>query len=382
MLRPATLVLGGTGKTGRRVAERLTARGVPTRIGSRSGAPPFDWDDRATWAPALRDMEAVYVSYFPDLAVPGAVGDGPLVRRAGRASAACGGSCCCPAAASRRPSGPSRRCATPAPSWTIVRSSWFSQNFSEGYLLDQVRSGEVALPAGDVRRAVRRRRRHRRRRGRGADRGRPRRPALRADRPAAADLRGRGRRDRRARPAARSATCRSRSRSTRPCCASRACRPRSSRCSTYLFTEVLDGRNARLADGVQRALGREPRDFADYARDAAAGGAWSPLSGERLMDGILFALTLAGALGCGLSAGAFYAFSSFVMQAWPPSGGPGARRHAGHQRHRGHVRLHARAVRDGRRGGRARGGRSRHWSEPYAPWLLAGAVLYRRARSA
>ena len=43
-----------------------------------------------------------------------------------------------------------------------------------------------------------------------------------------------------------------------------------------LATEVLDGRNAHLADGVQRALGREPRDFADYARDAAASGAWDP----------------------------------------------------------------------------------------------------------
>jgi uncharacterized protein YbjT (DUF2867 family) len=39
---------------------------------------------------------------------------------------------------------------------------------------------------------------------------------------------------------------------------------------------VLDGRNARLADGVQRALGREPRDFSDYARDAAAIGIWNP----------------------------------------------------------------------------------------------------------
>ncbi|HSD78871.1 MAG TPA: hypothetical protein VLA98_15755, partial [Solirubrobacteraceae bacterium] len=43
---------------------------------------------------------------------------------------------------------------------------------------------------------------------------------------------------------------------------------------TYLFTEVLDGRNAHLEDGVQRALGREPRDFGDYARAAAAAGAW------------------------------------------------------------------------------------------------------------
>ena len=37
-----TLVLGATGKTGRRVAERLTARGVLVRPGSRSGKPPFD----------------------------------------------------------------------------------------------------------------------------------------------------------------------------------------------------------------------------------------------------------------------------------------------------------------------------------------------------
>ena len=42
----------------------------------------------------------------------------------------------------------------------------------------------------------------------------------------------------------------------------------------YLFSTVLDGRNSHLTDGVQRALGREPRDFADYARDTAAGGVW------------------------------------------------------------------------------------------------------------
>src|SRR3712207_979639 len=68
-----TLVLGGTGKTGRRVVERLTARGLPTRVGSRSGEPPFDWEDRVTWAPALRNVESVYVTYYPDLAIPGAV---------------------------------------------------------------------------------------------------------------------------------------------------------------------------------------------------------------------------------------------------------------------------------------------------------------------
>jgi hypothetical protein len=43
---------------------------------------------------------------------------------------------------------------------------------------------------------------------------------------------------------------------------------------TYLFGEVLDGRNAHLTDGVQRALDREPKDFADYAREAASTGVW------------------------------------------------------------------------------------------------------------
>src|SRR5438270_763627 len=66
------LVLGGTGKTGRRVVQRLVARGVPVRVGSRRGTPPFDWEDRAGWDAALTQVESVYISYFPDLAVPGA----------------------------------------------------------------------------------------------------------------------------------------------------------------------------------------------------------------------------------------------------------------------------------------------------------------------
>ena len=68
-----TLVLGGTGKTGRRVMQRLAARGLPARIGSRSGAPPFEWEDTSTWAPVLRGVGSVYVAYSPDLALPGAV---------------------------------------------------------------------------------------------------------------------------------------------------------------------------------------------------------------------------------------------------------------------------------------------------------------------
>jgi uncharacterized protein YbjT (DUF2867 family) len=60
-----TLVLGGTGKTGSRVAARLTDLGRAVRIGSRSGKPPFDWDDRTTWVPALTGATAAYVTYIP-----------------------------------------------------------------------------------------------------------------------------------------------------------------------------------------------------------------------------------------------------------------------------------------------------------------------------
>ena len=52
------LVLGGTGRTGRRVAARLRARGTAVRIASRTasraGSPPFDWEDQATWLPRCK----------------------------------------------------------------------------------------------------------------------------------------------------------------------------------------------------------------------------------------------------------------------------------------------------------------------------------------
>ena len=57
-----TLVLGGTGKTGRRIVERLASRGVPTRVASRSAEPSFDWDDQGTWDAALDGVSAAYIS--------------------------------------------------------------------------------------------------------------------------------------------------------------------------------------------------------------------------------------------------------------------------------------------------------------------------------
>ena len=66
------LVLGGTGKTGRRIVTGLREKGVPVRVGSRSASPSFDWNNEKTWEACLADIEAVYICYSPDLAMPGA----------------------------------------------------------------------------------------------------------------------------------------------------------------------------------------------------------------------------------------------------------------------------------------------------------------------
>ena len=59
------LVIGSTGKTGKRVADQLEARGIPVRRGSRTADIPFDWEDQQTWAPALASVDKVYVTYYP-----------------------------------------------------------------------------------------------------------------------------------------------------------------------------------------------------------------------------------------------------------------------------------------------------------------------------
>src|SRR5215471_19282792 len=67
------LVIGSTGKTGKRVVAQLEIRGIPVRHGSRSSVIPFDWDDPRTWPAALAGVDKVYLTYYPDLAVPGSV---------------------------------------------------------------------------------------------------------------------------------------------------------------------------------------------------------------------------------------------------------------------------------------------------------------------
>lgn len=153
MSTTTVLVLGGTGKTGRRVAAGLEARGVAVRAASRSGATRFDWTDRTTWAPALDGASAVYV-VAPDLgtgAREAAEEIGAFVRQAaaagvGRAvllSVPDGGSVDVADAQAAE-----RAVLDADLDATILRVHWFFQNFSEDFLLEPVLSGEVRLPAG------------------------------------------------------------------------------------------------------------------------------------------------------------------------------------------------------------------------------------------
>jgi len=213
-------------------------------------------------------VESVYVVYYPDLAVPGAAatvrsfaelavdnGVRRLVLLSGRGEegAQLGEQAV-------RESGAD---------WTILRSSWFSQNFSEGNFLDLLLSGEVPLPAGNV-----------------AE------PFIDADDVAdvaVAALTEDGHAGQLYELTGPRLLTFVQAVEEIAKAAGREIRyvPISMEqfaslltehyvsLLTYLFTEVLDGRNAHLTDGVQRALGREPRDFTDYAREAAASGVWA-----------------------------------------------------------------------------------------------------------
>jgi uncharacterized protein YbjT (DUF2867 family) len=144
-----TLVLGGNGKTGRRVAQRLRALDRPVRIGSRAGDPPFDWTDRATWPGSLAGVTTAYLTYQPDLAFPDAaeaVGDYAAL-------AAASGVRRLVLLSGRGEDGAlagEKAVAAAGVEWAVVRSAFFMQNFTEDFLAGSVEAGEIALPAGEV----------------------------------------------------------------------------------------------------------------------------------------------------------------------------------------------------------------------------------------
>jgi uncharacterized protein YbjT (DUF2867 family) len=268
-----TLVLGGTGKTGRRVAQRLQARGIPVRIGTPSATPPFDWTDEATWPAALDGVGSVYVTYYPDLSVAGAAaavgsfaegavasGARRLVLLSGRGEQG-----------ALRGEQALRRSGA---DWTIVRSAFMAQNFDESFFLEPIQAGEVAFPAAedlaepfvdaddiaDVAVAALTEDGHV---GQLYEVTGPRLVTW-AD--AVAEIARAAGRPVRYLPVSLEEYASLLNDNQVPA--------ELVKMLTDVFAEVLDGHNAYLADGVQRALGRRPNDFSDYVRDAAASGVW------------------------------------------------------------------------------------------------------------
>jgi uncharacterized protein YbjT (DUF2867 family) len=265
------LIVGGAGKTGARVNALLQARGISTRPVSRSTPLPFDWTRPETWPAAFAGVSMAYVTFQPDLAVEGSTeaitevsrlarenGLERVVLLSGRGE---------PGA--RRAEVALQQSGVP---WTVVRASWFDQNFSEGYLLDGVLAGELALPAGDVAEpfidvddiadvvvAALTDRRH-------VDKlyevtG----PRALTFAQAAAEIAGAAGRPIRYRQIA-------------PKDFAAGMRPHVPEevieLLLELFTVVLDGRNSAVMHGVEEALGRPARDFSDFTRRTAAAGIW------------------------------------------------------------------------------------------------------------
>uniref|UniRef100_UPI003D8BE1E5 NmrA family transcriptional regulator n=1 Tax=Gordonia sp. B7-2 TaxID=3420932 RepID=UPI003D8BE1E5 len=147
-LRPA-LIVGASGKTGRRIADRLDARGVPVRRAGRSTEPRFDWTDRTTWASALEDVGLVYISYQPDLIADGAVADiAEFVRLADKAGAA---RLVLLAGRGEPEAEHAGRVVHAAQAdSTVLSCAWFDQNFSEGGFAPEIDAGSLTLPVGEI----------------------------------------------------------------------------------------------------------------------------------------------------------------------------------------------------------------------------------------
>lgn len=271
---PSTLVLGGTGRTGHRVVRSLWDSGHKVRIGSRQAEPAFDWEKPETWRRCLEGMTQVYVNFAPDLAMPKArqsiteftdlayrMGIQKLVLLSGRGeeeALAC-----------------EQIIRFSGMDWTIVRSAWFNQNFSEGAFRNMVQEGEIALPTGGTREpfvdvhdvvdviiAALTEEGHE---GKTYETTGPRLLGLEdiaeelssalgrtitfADIPHDVFLEG---------------------------IEDMGMPAELVWLMDYLFATVMDGRNEKIGYGVQEALGRPPRDFRDYASMTSLTGVWTP----------------------------------------------------------------------------------------------------------
>ncbi|MFD4522899.1 NAD(P)H-binding protein [Streptomyces sp. NPDC058470] len=267
------LVTGATGRTGSRVAEAARAAGLTVRAGSRSQGTHFDWADRSTWADALRGADAAYLAHPTDVGSPDATeAVGALAREA--VGLGVRRLVLLSSRGEERAHATEEALRTSGADWTVVRAAWFAQNFSEGPLVEGLVHGELVFPAGEVREpfidvrdiadvVVAALTSGDRYIGRELAISGPR---LLSFRDAVAEISKATGSELRYVPVT--------ARQYGDTLAGFGVPPHEVEFLVELFEGLLDGRNAHLSDGVQRILGREPRDFTDFAREAAAAGTW------------------------------------------------------------------------------------------------------------
>ncbi len=267
------LIIGGNGKTGRRVTKKLGDLNIPFRVASRSSATVFDWSDDSTWAAALEGAGAAYITYQPDLAVPGAVETvqaftaaaleqnvSRLVLLSGRGE--------------EEAQRAERVLQQSAAEWTIVRASWFAQNFSESFLMDGIVAGHVAVPehrakepfvdADDIADVVVAALMDPSHIGKLYEVTGPRQMSFAEAVTEIISATGRDITYQQL-PAEQYAAL----------AKSHGVPDDMISLVMYLFTTVLDGRNEYVCSGIEEALGRAATDFNTYASSVAASGAWN-----------------------------------------------------------------------------------------------------------
>ncbi len=274
-MKTKVLVIGGTGKTGRKVAQKLTALGQEVRIGSRSAERPFDWNDPSGWDRVLEGIDKMYITFVPDLAVPGAFeAIKELSKRAQNAGVKK------MILLSGKGEKEAERCeqviAESGINYTIVRASWFNQNFSESFFLEPILAGHLAMPkpkvkvpyvdTGDIADVVVASMMDEKHNGKTYEVTGPR---LLTFKDIADEI---------ARASGRKIDYSPISMEAYNSMMKEAGLPDDYIwLINYLFNEVLDNEeNSVVSNDVELVLGRKAKDFSDYAKETASTGIWEP----------------------------------------------------------------------------------------------------------
>lgn len=274
-MKKKILVLGSNGKTGRRVAARLENNPeVEISLGSRNEKIPFDWEKPETWENVLQNIDTVYITFQPDLAVPFAAdaienftnlatksGVQKIVLLSGRGEQEAQ---VCEEIVKKN-----------AKNWTIIRASWFSQNFSESFFLDPILYGIVALPraealepftdADDIADVVTAALLDESHNGKTYELTGPR---LLTFKDAVNEI---------ANASSRNISFQSLSLEEYAQMLKEYQVPEDHIwLVNYLFEQVLDGRNSNVTSDIEKVLGRKAKDFSAYAEETAKTGIWNP----------------------------------------------------------------------------------------------------------